>query len=80
VAIETNVECYYECGSVWEIGQEEVQQKTDRAGRPSGSNKLGRGQRKFGRVAAVTPSVPPLCRHMKILAGASESQRGHAWD
>jgi hypothetical protein len=33
-----------------------------------------------GRIAAVILSVPPLSRHMKILAGTNESQRGHAQD
>jgi hypothetical protein len=30
----------------------------------------GKGAAEIGRVAILTPSVPPLSRHMKILAGA----------
>jgi hypothetical protein len=36
------------------------------------------GKRKFGRLALLIPSAPPLSRHMKILAGPSEPQRGRA--
>ena len=34
------------------------------------------GKRKLGRLKLATPSAPPLSRHIKTIAGASEPQRG----
>ena len=34
------------------------------------------GKRKLGRLRLATPSAPPLSRHIKTIAGASEPQRG----
>ena len=49
-------------------------------GRLSGLNKLGRGQRKLGRVANLARSVPPPEIPLLILVSLIATQRGHARD